>query len=264
MTLPKYGKKKITLPMLQTLHSLQSKILAVFCFCLIAPGCVPDNEVSIPSGKQYFPLQVGDYRVYHVEETLITPFNVEEDFVYDLKTVITDSFPNAEGNYSYIITRFKRMDANAPWESLDTWVARANGQELVVSEGNILYVKLTFPIKSNKEWNANAYNNLETNELCEATTNVISCDVYSIENFPINFETTGGLTFDNALEVIENDDPDVLIEHDVRKSIYAYNVGLIYKEVVLLKYCTAGDCYGKQLIEDGLIYKQELIEYGHE
>lgn len=249
--------------MLRVPHLQQSRIVAWFSLLFGTMACVPDNEVSIVSGKEYFPLVVGDYRIYHVEETQVTPFNVEENFSYDLKTVVTDSFRNATGDYTYMITRFKRSNAAESWNSFDTWTARKTDQELVVSEGNVPFVKLVFPAQPNTKWNANAYNNLETNEFCDGAE-VISCDIYTIENIEAGFETDGGLVFDNALEVIENNNPDILIEHDVRRSVYAWDVGLIFKEVTVLTYCTTGDCYGKQLVETGLIFKQELIEYGRE
>jgi hypothetical protein len=39
-------------------------------------------------------------------------------------------------------------------------------------------------------------------------------------------------------------------------------VGLIYKEVVQVKYCTDIGCYGQQKVEQGVILIQSLKEYG--
>jgi hypothetical protein len=56
---------------------------------------------------------------------------------------------------------------------------------------------------------------------------------------------------------------------------YAPGIGLIYKEILDLKYCTVPsnclgyctsfiDCIEKDIILSGLIYKQSIIAYGDE
>lgn len=234
------------------------------CFILMLAGsCTPDNEIFLPSGLAYYPLRGGDYRIYSVSETIITPYNVEAKLAYEVKTIVTDSFQNVEGKYSYIISRFKRKSTTEVWSSLDTWTARHNDKEVVVAEGNIPYVKLTMPVITNRQWNGNAYNNEESNEFC-LSSEFTSCDTYAFGDVAKAYTTSKGLIFDNSIEVIENDDPDIFTEHDVRKSIYAWQVGLVAREIVVLKYCTAGSCYGKQLIESGRKVKWELTSYGHQ
>ena len=49
---------------------------------------------------------------------------------------------------------------------------------------------------------------------------------------------------------------------DQRKEVYARGVGLIYHEIKQLHYCTADNCRGQEKVENGLDYKQEIIEYG--
>ena len=237
--------------------------LVISFLLLLALGCTSDSLTPSPSNERYFPLRVGDYRVYLIEETRITPFNVEEQFSYEIKTLVTDSFQNASGNFSYILSRYKRTAPDENWAALDTWVARTNESEVVVNEGNIPFVKISFPVQADRSWNGNAYNSEESIEFCEGDE-FTSCDLYSFGEIKKTFETTAGLPFDNTIEVIENNSPDIFIRHDVRKSIYSWDVGLVYRESTVLQYCTVGECYGNQLVEDGLIFKQELIEYGHQ
>lgn len=225
-------------------------------------GCGSDPEKQIPEA-QYFPLRVGDYRVYHVTETQITAYNIETDFEYDIRTVVVDSFVNVSGTYTYIIHRFKRESATDAWESLDAWTARADQREVVVTEGSTSFVRLTFPMKNGRHWNGNAYNDLESSEFCEGDS-FISCDLYQLENVSAPFTTTGELFFENTIGVIQNNSPDLITKYDIRKEIYARDVGLIYKHSTVLNYCTIGNCLGQQLVEAGLIFVQELTDYGHE
>lgn len=244
---------------LKSFHSIA--VAAIFA-TLIA-GCGPDPEKQI-SGDRYFPLRVGDYRVYHITETQISAYNIETNFEYDLKTVVVDSFANAIGTYSYIIHRFKRESAADDWESVETWTARADQREVVVTEGSTPFVRLTFPMKNGRTWNGNAYNNLESNEFCEGIE-FSSCDLYALENVDQPITTSlEQLTFESTVEVIQNNSPDLIEKYDIRKEIYALDVGLVYKQSTILNYCTIGSCLRQQLVEAGIIFTQELIQYGHE
>jgi hypothetical protein len=262
MTSPKYVKKKITLPMPINPGQINHRLSIITALVMLTLGCVPDNEMATSTGMAYFPLRIGDYRIYQVNETTIAPYNIETASAYQIKTVVTDSFKNAENHFTYIVSRFKRANDSDPWESMDTWTARADEQRVVVQEDNTPFVKLTFPVILNREWNGNAYNNLEPVDFCEGE--FTSCDVYTFDSVQSSFETDGGLIFENTVVVNENDFQDIFTREDVRQSVYAWQVGLVYQEVRLIQYCTNDDCYGKQKIEDGLIRTQELIEYGND
>jgi hypothetical protein len=64
------------------------------------------------------------------------------------------------------------------------------------------------------------------------------------------------------LRVKHQDNPDVIVMTDIRNEIYAANIGLIYKESIILYYCTENNCLGDTIIERGSRYSQELIGYG--
>jgi hypothetical protein len=258
----KYEKKKITLPMPRFLkNALSIATMAMLTAWLVGCGADPEKEIS---DAPYFPLRVGDYRVYHVAETQISAYNIETDFAYEIKTVVVDSFANVSGTYSYIIHRFRRESALDEWESLDTWTARADDREVVVTEGSTPFVRLTFPIKNGRRWNGNAYNNLESNEFCVGDS-FTSCDLYELENVAQPLTTLlEALFFENTIAVIQNNSPDLITKYDMRKEIYAHGVGLVYKQSTVLQYCTIGNCLGQQLVEVGLIFTQELTEYGNE
>lgn len=226
-------------------------------------GCGSDPEKQV-SEARYFPLRVGDYRVYHVTEKQISAFNIETDFEYDIKTLVVDSFENVSGTYTYIIHRFKRESSSDTWTGLDAWTARVSPGEVVVTEGSTPFVRLTFPIKNGRSWNGNAYNNLESSDFCSGDT-FFSCDLYALDNVARPFTTSiSNLEFENTVRVVQNNDPDLITEYDTREEIYGLDVGLIYKQSTVLKYCTRGSCLGQELVEVGLIYTQELTEFGHE
>lgn len=235
---------------------------AILCL-LFFMSCGSDGLTPPRSDVAYFPLRVGDYRIYRIHETQITPYNVETVFEYQIKSVVTDSFMNGAATYSFIMARFKRNTSTDAWQNFDTWTARVSATEAVVTEGNVPYLKIVFPAQTGREWNGNTYNNEVSNEFCGGNS-VSSCDLYTYGSVRSPFTTSGGMTFDNTIEVIENNNSDLIVEQNIQKEIYAWEIGLVNREVTLLKYCTVGSCSGDQMVEEGLLYKQQLIEYGHQ
>ncbi len=233
-------------------------ILGLFLIvsCETSPEIVPD------SGQDYFPLQVGDYQIYSIEETVIQN-SLEQKFKFELKHKLIDSAINLEGGYSYTIQRQTRSNPSLPWQLIDVWTSSLSGRQAIVKEGNIAYVKITFPAIAGLEWNGNSFNTLGGEQSCGENKDQ-ACDVYKLSSFGKEFALPNGLAFAETLTVIQNENVDLIVKQDVRKEVYAKNIGLVYKESVVLEYCTSSNCVGEQKIDKGLRYKQTIKEYGSE
>jgi hypothetical protein len=216
---------------------------------ILAAACTSDEFTPADRGLDYFPLKIGFYQIYKVDSTGYSEVSVPKTLAYELMTEVTDSFPNSEGSFTYVISRYKRSDSSSPWLDFDTWSARINDREVVVSEGNIPYIKLTFPVKENSEWDGNKFNSKEEDE-------------YEIITYKKPF-SVGGTTFEQTITVEQESNDDFIVYLDEREEIFAKGAGLIYKTITQLKYCVDDNCRGQQVIESGTIYKQELIEYGN-
>lgn len=228
------------------------------CIIFLLCSCEPNPER--PSGDPvdaYFPLRVGAYSIFQVDSTVIQ-FNVEQLNAFQLRVSVVDSFQNATGGITYLIQREKRSNEEMPWIPAGTWSARKTLKEGIVSEGNISYVRLKFPPNVNLTWNGNEFNSEGGTDNCPASG---PCDLYKVSAQSDSFSTDEGLTVGPVVEITQSNDPDVLVKYDVRKEVYAKNVGLVYKEITLLDYCTQGNCFGQQIVNAGLRYKQELLEY---
>jgi hypothetical protein len=212
-------------------------------------NCHSEDFHPQDSGEDLMPMKVGSFIVYNIDETRYSEVAPVQKSNYQLRVSVIDSFPNDEGTVTYVLTRNKRLSASASWQNIDTWSARPSATEIVVNEQNVSFVKLSFPIKNGSKWNGNKFN-------------TIGEDEYTViaHNEPAVF---GGISFDRTTTVLEEDNDDHIVFLDQRKSVYARGVGLVYRELTQLNYCTLDNCLGQQKINNGLIYKQEISEYGN-
>ena len=230
-------------------------------FIFIVNACLfscSGNEELVPAwGLDYFPVRVGVFHVYQVEETTVVQ-SVETKSVYELRVTVKDSSINEQGITTYLLLREKRATVSSNWESLDTWSVKMVGNKLIQNEGNVLFVKLFFPLLRDLKWNGNEFNNLLNSGNIFNDRNSAH---YSIGSIDLPIALPSGFETDHALEVVHNSYEDAIIGSDQRKEIYAKGVGLIYKEITQLQYCTA-NCPVSKRIDKGLIFVQTLKEHG--
>lgn len=238
------------------------KYLSFFLPALLFWQCAGDPEPNVQPDSTYFPLSVGAFYIYDVEETQYSVINGQEDLSYQLKLSVTDSFRNNAGGTTYVIQRYVRNNVDEAFQYSDTWSARIEATQVVIVEGNIAYVRLVFPVSVGRSWNGNALNNLKGDESCGDSMN-FDCDVYQIESVDVPYQF-GEEWLTETVEVVQSNNIDVIVKEDVRKEIYARNIGLVYKESAVLNYCTVGSCIGQQQVDDGYTWKQSLVGYGKE
>jgi hypothetical protein len=210
-------------------------------------SCGGEDPDHLDTGSAYFPLEKGVFQVYSVYETRYSPVNDPQVMLYELMTEVVDSFPGPNG-HSFVIRRSRRMTEDEPWEVLDTWSARKDSREVIVSESNTPFVKAIFPVRSGSRWNGNELNTL-------------GADEYEIVKAGEPFEVDG-MRFDNTFTVEQEQNEDLIVFNDERREVYARNVGLVFKEVIQLNYCTDDDCLAQQKIDNGVEMKILIKEYG--
>ncbi|MDH3711092.1 MAG: hypothetical protein OER04_14460 [Cyclobacteriaceae bacterium] len=199
-------------------------------------------------GFTYFPLQVGDFRIYQVHQEEFSIFAQSDTFDFQIKELVVDSFP-AQNEFTYVLHRFSRADDTQPWDLDSVWTARRTANHAIRVENNVPFAKIVFPVVLDKVWDGNVFNTRAPED-------------YQITDVGGSWDTPAE-NFTNTLTVFENQEPDTLIFQDIRQSVYARNVGLIYRFSSILDFCNSEpSCLGT--LEVGTKIEQVLIEYGME
>jgi hypothetical protein len=219
-------------------------------------SCSSEDPVNPDFGLNFFPLQTGMSWIYQVDETTINQ-SQETKLTYELRVTITDSVRSLNNMDTFIFTWETRTSAASPWQTLDTWSARIENNQLIQSEGNTLFVKLIFPPSTALSWNGNQFNNLPNNG---NLFNGSGSESYRITSYDLPFEI-GSMMYPKTLIVVQNNFVDAIVGEDQRQEIYVRDIGLVYKEVIQLEYCSTPDCLGQQKIDKGVMYMQSLKEY---
>ena len=224
-------------------------ILGFFSGILLLTDCSSDNEIDLSSvGYDYFPLEVGRYIDYQVEQEIYTADGQVTMDSYQLRISVADSFPNDAGSITYILYRYSRSAENEDWTFQSTWSARREQIRGITVEGNVPFQTLSFPPRNGLRWDGNILNSSPP-------------DTYTIDSLGVQYEIEGFISGE-SLTVIQEDLLDFVIgEEDRRYEVYLKGVGLVEKGMRVLNLCTTGGC-GSVPIESGTIYSQKAIGYG--
>jgi hypothetical protein len=230
---------------------------SILLICLLA--CESHEAVPARTGAEFVPMRVGAYWEYALTETTISPVNGQVNTLTELRVEVLDSAVN-DDEITYVLGRWTRDQGATDWVVTETWSVRQNEFRWIVQQGNVPYVKLSFPLTEGKGWDGNMLNSLGGTEQCADGTD--GCDIYTVNNLQKPFEITGTLSFDDTVTIVESDEEDPIIGKDIRKAVYAEGVGLVYLDVTVFEYCTVGSCIGQQVVENGYILKQQLSAHG--
>jgi len=210
------------------------------------------SDISLDQGYDFLPLEIGQYRLYAVEEIVYEVFEPDTSLYY-LKEVIDDSLVSGDGNVRYLINRYIGEDSTS-LELDSVWSVRKSEKSVVVTENNRDFVKLVFPVAAGRSWDGNAYNALETQNYYYQSVEALEWNGEQIEA-------------ENTIRLIIEDVEQNLVNQDERSELYLRNVGLVQKDYTQLSFCTVNcEEKGSEVgeIEKGRILKQELIRYGKE
>jgi len=204
-------------------------------------SCTTVNYEPVHMYDEYFPLNTND--TVHFKVTTIEHNSFGKDtLIYWLREVITDDFIDGEGDLAYRLERYWRMDTTQSYDIKDVWMMKKNIRSAEKVEENVRYIKMVFPLSYYVFWDGNALNNIGEQE-------------YTIE-FLHEPYLINNMTFDSTVTISHNDKSN-LLEYESAYEVYAINVGLVYKEEIILN-INSGNVLD---VNYGTEYRQELLNY---
>jgi hypothetical protein len=174
------------------------------------------------------------------------PSGIQDTFQFQIKEVLDTTFFDLEGRPTARIERFYRDEASDPWVLKKIWVANRTTTRAEKVEENVRFVQMVFPVDEFLVWDGNAQNVFEDWD-------------YRYQDIATP-KQIGPISFDNTVTVIQRDISN-LIEEEFAQEIYAYDVGMVYKQLDTLKYSLSG---GIQTLRTGIKFKMTAFEFGVE
>lgn len=229
-------------------------LMAVFAAC--KKKTVP--ETWVVHGLDYYPTSIGNYVIYEVDSIVYDEFTSDTThYKYRIKEKLEEEFTDPENKTAIKITRYiKKFDATKPYDSIpwsikDIWQANVNKTNVEVVEENVRFTKLIFPVKEGSTWDGNAKNSIGQ---WDYTFSYID-----------KSETINSVPLQKTLLVTQKNFR-TLISWQYYIEKYAEGVGLAYREIIDIKHPVTSTLTPVNNIpqKTGLIYKSQIISYGHE
>jgi hypothetical protein len=210
----------------------------------------PDSAIDF----HYFLLKPGLWKVYEVNAIYIdAPSKVFDTLHYFIKEVQTYWFLKASSDSMIRLERFYSFNQLNSWEPNAVWQMGIWDKQAIQIEDNITYLKIKFPALVGTFWNGDAYNRIDT--LNKFNYQITSVDI------PYNLD---GFSFDSALTVLQKQQESLIDKIDFEE-VFVKNLGLVFKKQIDI-YSTEVDpaIPIENRVSNGMIYYQELIDYGYE
>lgn len=195
-------------------------LFSAICYLFLA-ACIKENTApAIDLQSEFYPLKVGAVYIYDVDSTVYSNFtNSSQNFKFQIKDTITNTFQDLSGATNFRIERFKRLTTTSPWVFQLVFTRSKSLRAAEEFINNQTFIRLIFPPIKGSAWNGNSKNTIGAQE-------------YTIKK-DFSALSLNSLNFDSTLVVNEINETN-LIREDVVNATYAKNVGLVQKEVKAL------------------------------
>ncbi len=236
--------------------------LYLLFFVAFFAQCKKTDSNLVDFGKEYFPIEVGFWQEYQVDSITFSDFTnpVSVDTAsYQIKETIESSFLDLNLEENFRIEQFKKTSSTA-YSIENIFSLKPTTTNIQKVENDLRFIKMVFPVVEGKSWNGNIYIDVTD----EATLDFLNVQKYPWEYIYTEVNATqqiGAFTFDSCVTIIQIDDEN-LFEKKYSKEIYAKNVGLVYKELMILEtQAPPSSASFEERAENGFILKYTILDY---
>lgn len=206
-------------------------VAALCLLLLMVASCKKiEEDPELVYRYNYMPLVVGHEIIYDVDSIVynyVPPVQDIDTIQYQYREVIKDTFYDSQGLLNYRFEYSRRNNAAENWKVDRVWFGTANELNFQKVEDDVRLIKLVFPPDLGLTWDGLAYAPPATGQFSYLSGwqfKVIDLNVPLVVNGN-SFEETMTVQFVNE----EN-----LINKKLGREVYAYGVGLVYKEWEML------------------------------
>jgi len=213
------------------------KILPILLFVAMPVvalfSCRKANTNTSDLTRNYFPLTLGKSVTYAVDSVYyFGSVRLKTEVKSQLKYSITDTFTDQLHRLSYIMDVYSRPYDGAVWYPIRVILITPTATGLLYTQDGTQYVKLMFPVANGFSWAGN-----QNAQWQDTTYAYLKNWNYTYQNYHLPY-FDGYESFDNTVTVLEdnehvnyqNIDSAVSGYDTYAEEIYAYNVGMIYKD----------------------------------
>ncbi len=180
------------------------------------------------SGKDYYPVAIGNSWVYRVDTVQYSFAGDTTRGHYFLKEIITDSLYRQEGNMVYRIEVYRTSDTTRPWTIDSVWSIRQDPDKIIKVENNRPVVKLRFPLQEGSRWDGNQYNTQQD------SNNVFW---FTVRN--LNGQAIFGNEIVPSVEIVQKIDSNCINKSDFVE-VYYKNIGMGFMRRSFIQYSQEG------------------------
>ncbi|RSK25201.1 hypothetical protein [Hymenobacter metallilatus] len=224
-------------------------------------GCQNETEILPNPGPEYYPLEVGTYRIYEVADTSWNN-NVPKASRFQFREqVAAELSPDATGRPVYQVVRSRRATATDAWAVDSILTVTVAPQYIAEQRNNRGSVELVFPVAEGKAWNTNAFYSPDTSRTVNREPNRF----YTQVDQPFSITRAGKTyAYESTITTLNDVKFDVnIFYYTVKRTTFAKNVGPVYRVRRRLIYCGSGNCTpNPAFIYQGQSRSEVLIESG--
>jgi hypothetical protein len=226
------------------------KFPAIFLATLtIASACTKNDTLQTAQLNEYMPLQPGKYIRYQLDSTIFIDFGQRDTVIsYDAKDVIDAEITDNAGRPSYRVIRYLRPLGSTDENDYNpdiTYMVTPTRESIELQENNLKFQKLRLPINEGFNWRGNTYLPSTPFYAAYQFSNDEDIDLWNYTYYDVNQSVVlNNNVYDSTITVLQVADssnvpiefPDGLAYRNYWTEVFAKNVGLVYKEVVMWEY----------------------------
>jgi hypothetical protein len=227
---------------------------------LLVAGCRTETEPGPESGADYYPLAVGDFRIFAVTDSAWLNFQRQPVNTFQFRERVAERISDAAGQPAYRVVRSRRTLPTDTWRDDSVFVLSATATNVQLVRNNRRTVELVFPVLSGRTWNRDAFNARDT----------VVAENRRYLSVGQPFDTNAGTqTFHYERTLTTDDIEDVNLDDGVYnrakfRQVYAQGSGPVLRHRRRLVFCNGGGCSPDPTrVFKGQVRVETLIEKGH-